>query len=99
MQRSCGGREHSTFKEIEDQCTQRAVVQNETGLLGRVRMFGLTSQFMELGDMMSIEVVDQIIIGWKEYFSIIEDNPASHSITSPSSLFVVHPRNSFPKIV
>ena len=48
MQRSCGGREHSTFKEIEDQCTQRAVVQNETGLLGRVRMFGLTSQFMEL---------------------------------------------------
>ena len=31
----------------------------------------MTSQFMELGDMMSIEVVDHIIIGWKEYFSII----------------------------
>lgn len=30
----------------------------------------LTSQFFELGDMMSIEVVDHIIIGWNEFYSI-----------------------------
>ncbi len=30
----------------------------------------MTGQFMELGDMMSIEVVDHIIIGWKEFYSI-----------------------------
>lgn len=30
----------------------------------------MTSQFMELGDMMEIEVVDHIIIGWNEFYSI-----------------------------
>jgi DNA repair protein RadC len=30
----------------------------------------MTSQFMELGDMMSIEVVDHVIIGWNEFYSI-----------------------------
>ena len=30
----------------------------------------MTSQFMELGDMLTIEVVDHIVIGWKQYFSI-----------------------------
>ncbi len=31
----------------------------------------LTKQFMELGKMMMIEIVDHIIIGWNQYYSII----------------------------
>ena len=30
----------------------------------------MTSRFMELGDLMSIEVIDHIIIGWNEFYSI-----------------------------
>lgn len=45
MQRSWDRREHDTFKEHD----QRAVVQNETGLLSRVQLiFGLTVQLQNL---------------------------------------------------
>ena len=30
----------------------------------------ITSQFMELGDMMGIEVIDHIIVGWNEFYSV-----------------------------
>lgn len=30
----------------------------------------LTEQFEKLGDMMSIEIIDHIIVGWNQYFSI-----------------------------
>ena len=30
----------------------------------------LTSQFMELGELMGIEVIDHVIIGWNEFYSI-----------------------------
>lgn len=34
----------------------------------------LTSQFMELGDLMGIEVMDHIIVGWNEFYSIRAQN-------------------------
>ena len=30
----------------------------------------LTSQFQKLGEMMAIEVMDHIIVGWKQFYSI-----------------------------
>lgn len=49
MQRSCGRKEHSTFEEMKDQHSWRAMVQIETGLLSRVpMMFSLTGQLWNL---------------------------------------------------
>lgn len=75
MQRSCDRREHDTFKEVKEQADQRAVVQNETGLLRRVQLiFGLTVQLQNLtfytkNNGQPLE--NQVCVGWQGWGDIV----------------------------